>query len=128
MTVKLLTEQHLELLNLTWAEQARLSLVMSKCHIAGNHMSWFIWYLSHSFTLNATKVVCFSRLLKCLSLYGKQCCPRSDCSYIYIGAVYSGSTLFASILSNARQLFATDDIFKCLFFGALRVKDVCVVM
>ena len=34
-------------------------------------------------TLNApiaTKVVCFSRLLKCLrSLYGKQCGPRSDC-------------------------------------------------
>ena len=37
------------------------------------------------FTLNApiaTNVVCFSRLLKCLrSLYGKQCGPRSDCSY-----------------------------------------------
>ena len=30
----------------------------------------------------ATKVVCFSRLLKCLrSLCGKQCGPRSDCSY-----------------------------------------------
>ena len=30
----------------------------------------------------ATKVVCFSRLLKCLrSLYYKQCGPRSDCSY-----------------------------------------------
>ena len=28
------------------------------------------------------KFVCFSRLLKCLrSLYGKQCGPRSDCSY-----------------------------------------------
>ena len=36
-------------------------------------------------TLNApiaTKVVCFSHLLKCLrSLYGKQCGPRSDCSF-----------------------------------------------
>ena len=36
-------------------------------------------------TLNApitTKVICFSRLLKCLrSLYDKQCGPRSDCSY-----------------------------------------------
>ena len=36
-------------------------------------------------TLNAsiaTKVVCFSHLLKCLrSLYGKPCGPRSDCSY-----------------------------------------------
>ena len=31
----------------------------------------------------ATKVVCFFRLLKCLrSLYGKQCGPRSDCSYM----------------------------------------------
>ena len=36
-------------------------------------------------TLNVpitTKVVCFCRLLKCLrSLFGKQCGPRSDCSY-----------------------------------------------
>ena len=36
-------------------------------------------------TLNApiaTKVICFSHLLKCLrSLYCKQCGPRSDCSY-----------------------------------------------
>ena len=36
-------------------------------------------------TLNApitTKVVCFSCLLKCLrNLHGKQCGPRSDCSY-----------------------------------------------
>ena len=36
-------------------------------------------------TLNApiaAKVVCFSRPLKCFrSIYGKQCGPRSDCSY-----------------------------------------------
>ena len=35
-----------------------------------------------------------------------------------IGAVCSGSTLFASILklvSNVRQLFAADDIFRCNF-------------
>ena len=41
-------------------------------------------FCSLGLTLNAqiaTKVVCFSRLLKCLrSLYGKQCGPRSDCS------------------------------------------------
>ena len=42
-------------------------------------------YISNRYlTLNApiaTKVVCFSRLLKCLrSLYGKQCGSRSDCS------------------------------------------------
>ena len=40
--------------------------------------------VSSLLTLNAlvaTKVVCFSGLLKCLrSLYGKQCGPRSDCS------------------------------------------------
>ena len=45
-----------------------------------------------------------------------------------IGAVCSGSTLFASILnfvSNVRQLFAADDfcsaddIFRCIFFLAL---------
>ena len=50
-----------------------------------------------------------------------------------IGAVCSGSTLFASILlrfvSNARQLFAADDFsrqhFQMHFFlGALRVKKI----
>ena len=77
-------------------------------------------------TLNApiaTKVVCFSRLLKCLrSLYGKRCGPRSDCS--------SGSTLFACILnlsvmlgSYLQQTTSADDIFRCIFFfGALRVN------
>ena len=80
-------------------------------------------------TLNApiaAKVVCFSRLLKCLrSLYGKQCGPRSDCSY-RIGAVCSGSTLFASILYSSvmlgnyfQQKTLADDIFRCIFFLAL---------
>ena len=47
-----------------------------------------------------------------------------------IGAVFSGSTLFASLLfvSYARQLFAADDFsrrhFQMHFFlGALRVKN-----
>ena len=70
-----------------------------------------------------TKVVCFSRLLKCLrSLYGKLCGPRSDCSYI--GAVCSGSTLFASILNSSvmlgnylQQTTSADDIFRCIFFS-----------
>ena len=74
-----------------------------------------------------TKVVCFSCLLKCLrNLYGSvnpdQTAP--------IGAVCSGSMLFASILnfvSNVRQLFAVDDFsrqhFQMHFFlGALRVN------
>ena len=74
-------------------------------------------------TLNApiaTKVVRFSRLLKCLrSLYGKQC-----------GAVCSGFTLFASIFNSSvmlgnylQQTTSADDIFRCnIFLGALRVK------
>ena len=90
-------------------------------------------------TLNApitTKVVCFTCLLKCLrSLYGKQCGPRSDCSNsvdpdqtLPVGAVCSGSTLFASILNvgYVKQLFAADNFsrrhFQMHFFlGALRV-------
>ena len=74
-------------------------------------------------TLNvpsATKVVCVSLLLKCLrSLYGKQCGPRSDCScrssLFWVQAVCF-NTLF---VSNVRQLFAADDIFRCIFFLAL---------
>ena len=75
------------------------------------------------FNLNApiaTKVVCFSGLLKCLrSLYGKQCGPRS--------AVCSGSTLFASILNLSvmlgnylQQTTSADDFSDAFFLG-----DVC---
>ena len=78
-------------------------------------------------TLNApiaTKVVCFSRLLECLrKLYGKQCGPRSDCSYI--GAVCSGSMLFASILNSSVILgnYLQQTTFSDSFFlGALRVN------
>ena len=47
-----------------------------------------------------------------------------------IGAVCSGSTLFASILNMSvmlvnflQQTTSADDIFRCIFFiGALRVK------
>ena len=39
MSVKLLTEHHLEFLSLKGAAQAGLSLRLSKCHIVGNHMS-----------------------------------------------------------------------------------------
>ena len=47
-----------------------------------------------------------------------------------IGAVCSGSTLFASILdlsvmlgNDLQQTTSADDIFRCIFFlGALRVK------
>ena len=48
-----------------------------------------------------------------------------------IGAVCSGSTLFASILNSSgmlgnylQQTTSADDIFRCIFFlGALRVKE-----
>ena len=46
-----------------------------------------------------------------------------------IGAVCSGSTLFAFILylsvmlgNYLQQTSSADDIFRCIFFGALRVK------
>ena len=78
-------------------------------------------------TLNApiaTKVVCFSRLLKCLrSLYGKSVDPDQAAP---IGAVCSGSTRFASILNWSemlgnylQQTTSADDIFRCIFFFAL---------
>ena len=93
------------------------------------YMSYPIDYL---LTLNApmaTKVVCFSRLLKCLgSLYGKQCGPRSDCSYrsslFWVHAV----CFYTQFVSNVMQLFAADDFsrghFQMHFFlGALRVNE-----
>ena len=46
-----------------------------------------------------------------------------------IGAVCSGSTLFASMLYSSvmlanylQQTASADDIFRCFFLGALRVK------
>ena len=76
------------------------------------HIILFILMLSgkfypiiHVLTLNApitTKVVCSSRLLKCLrSLYGKQCGLRSDCSY---RSSLFGLHAFASILNSSVML------------------------
>ena len=46
-----------------------------------------------------------------------------------IGAVCSGSTLFASMLNlsvmlgnHLQQTTSADEIFRCTFFGALRIK------
>ena len=46
-----------------------------------------------------------------------------------IGAVCSGSTLFASLLNSSvmlgnhlQQTTSADDIFRCIFLGPLRVK------
>ena len=82
-------------------------------------------------TLNApiaTKVVCFSRLLKCLrNLYANSVDPDQTAP---IGAVCSESTLFASILNLSvmlgnylQQTSSADDIFRCIFLGALRVNQ-----
>ena len=42
MIVKLLTEHHLEFINLKEAAEAHLSLHMTKCRIVGNLMQWLI--------------------------------------------------------------------------------------
>ena len=73
-------------------------------------------------TLNkpiATKVVCFSRLLKCLrSLYDSVDPDQTA----FIGAVCSGSTLFASILNLSvilgnylQQTTSAEDILDAFF-------------
>ena len=48
----------------------------------------------------------------------------------HIGAVCSGSTLFASILISSvilgnylQQTTSADDIYRCIFLGALKVKS-----
>ena len=94
------------------------------------YQGMFCLSLEVELTLNApvaTKVDCFSRLLKCLrSLYGEQCGPRSDCSprsSLFWDHAVRFYTLF---IGNVRQLFAADDFsrpFQIHFFlGALRVK------
>ena len=91
-----------------------------------------MYHFDSELTLKApitTKVVCFSRLLKCLrSLYGKQCGPRSDCSYRSSLFWVHTACFYTCFVSNVRQLFATDDFsrrhFQMHFFlGALRVKQ-----
>ena len=73
-----------------------------------------------------TKVVCFSRLLKCLrSLYGKQCGPRSDCSYrsslfwVHPVCLYTVLNLSVMLGNFLQQTTSADDIFRCFFFLAL---------
>ena len=76
-------------------------------------------------TLNApiaTKVVCFSRLLKCLrSLYGKQCGPRSDCSYrsslFWVHAVCFYTYSSVMLGNYLQQTTSADDIFRCIFLS-----------
>ena len=83
-------------------------------------------YTVKHLTLNApitTKVVCFSHLLKCLrSLNGKQCGPRSGCSYrstlLWVHAVcFYTSILNSSVMLGnfLQQTTSADDIFRCIF-------------
>ena len=45
ISVKLLTDHHLEFISLKESAQARLSLHFSKFLIAGNHMSLLVWFV-----------------------------------------------------------------------------------
>ena len=52
-----------------------------------------------------------------------------------IGAVCSGSTLFASILNSSvmlgnylQQMTSADDIFRCIFLGTLSVNPVLIAL
>ena len=50
-------------------------------HASKRFVEVYMKLITHNASI-ATKVVCLSRLLKCLrSFYGKHCGPRSDCSY-----------------------------------------------
>ena len=107
-------------------DQNTESLFQVGLFIVGNYRCILISSLE-ILTLNApiaTKVICFSRLLKCLrSLYGKQCGPRSDCSnrssLFWVHAV----CFYTQFVGNVRQLFAADDFsrlhFQIHFFLAL---------
>ena len=48
-----------------------------------------------------------------------------------IGTICSGSTMFASLLNSSvmlgnylQQMTSADDIFRCIFLGALRAKNI----
>ena len=88
-------------------------------------------------TLNApiaTKVVCFSRLLKCSetsmsnSVDPDQTAPIGADQTAPTGAVCSGSMLFATIFNlsvmlgnSLQQTTSADDIFRCIFSWRFKV-------
>ena len=88
-------------------------------------LSWSLNHQCQTLALNppiATKVVCFSRLLKCVrSLYGKQCGPRSDCSYRSSLFWVHTVCFYTLFVSNSRQFFAADEFgrrhFQMHFFS-----------
>ena len=70
MTVKLLTEQHLEFLSLKGACTGSSESTLSKCHIVGNHMRRLKWICCLSQKLQQQEMqfsAAFSEMqLKCL--------------------------------------------------------------
>ena len=90
MSVKLLTEHHLEFLSLKETAQARLSLHVSKCHIGGNHMSRLKCLIIAVKTI--IHIVRNSKTSMANSMDPDQTA--------LIGAVCSGSTLFGLLLDH----------------------------
>ena len=96
--------------------------------IRDDSLSTIFWLIDKNIstilTLNgliATKVICYYRLLKCF--YDNSVDPDQTAP---LGAVCSGSTLFASILNSSvmlgnylQQTSTADDIFRCFFFLVL---------
>ena len=67
----------------------------------------------------ATKVLCFSRLLQCLSsLYGKQCGPRSECSYRSSLSWVYAVCFYDKFVSNVRQFFCSRRLQQTTFSDA----------
>ena len=73
MSVKLLTEHHLEFLSLKETAQARLSLHLSKCHIVGNHMSRLNYSLSKLVFLHFSQYEQVSLISQTLFFSDRQC-------------------------------------------------------
>ena len=69
------------------------------------YLHFFLAYLTLKAPI-ATKVVCLSRLPKCLrSIYGRKCGPRPDCSLFWVNVV----CFYTWFVSNVRQLYEADD-------------------
>ena len=92
------------------------------------YLHFFLAYLTLKAPI-ATKVVCLSRHLVCRNVYEASMAERVDPDQTApIGAVCSGSTLFASILDSSvmlgnymKQTTSADDIFRYIF--SWRFKD-----
>ena len=87
-----------------------------------NESFLYVFFIINTWSANHNKSRLLSRLLKCLKASIKNSVDPDQT----IGAVWSGSTLLASMLifvSNVRQLFAADDFsrryFQMHFFLAL---------